>query len=92
MGVNKNLSLYTRPFLKKQLPISFRSNQQDLLRGDDMQPSLYGDYCKPKLQELIAALKLDQHYVKAGGDYLQTEDGTKVLDFVGGVRRHHSGT
>jgi len=49
-----------------------------------MQSSLYGTYCKPKLQELLTALKLDQHYIKASGDYLQTEKGDQVLDFVGG--------
>ena len=44
----------------------------------------YGIFCKPKLQALLSALKLDQEYVKAKGDYLTTADGRSILDFVGG--------
>jgi acetylornithine/succinyldiaminopimelate/putrescine aminotransferase/predicted amino acid dehydrogenase len=49
-----------------------------------MTPTLYGTYCRPKLQELLSALKLDQRFVKAKGDYLETDEGAQVLDFVGG--------
>ncbi len=49
-----------------------------------MAKTIYGTYCKPKLQELLSALKLDQQYVRAKGDYLETDEGTSVLDFVGG--------
>jgi acetylornithine/succinyldiaminopimelate/putrescine aminotransferase/predicted amino acid dehydrogenase len=52
--------------------------------GIPMTDSLYGQYCKPKLQELLHALKLDEEYVQANGDYLTTGDGRQVLDFVGG--------
>jgi len=49
-----------------------------------MNPTLYGSYCRPKLQELLSALKLDQRFVKAKGDYLQASEGIQILDFVGG--------
>lgn len=45
---------------------------------------LYSTYCKPKLAELLTALKLDLEYTAASGNYLSTENGRKVLDFVGG--------
>ncbi len=44
----------------------------------------YKDFCKPKLAELLTALKLDSHFTKAQGDYLFTDDGREILDFIGG--------
>jgi len=46
--------------------------------------NLYSTYCKPKLADLIHCLKLDQRYVKAQGCELFTENGKKVIDFIGG--------
>ena len=45
---------------------------------------LYDAYCKPKLGELLSAIKLDIEYTSAHGNYLYTEDGRAVLDFIGG--------
>ena len=44
----------------------------------------YGTYCRPKFQKLLSALKLDQQFVRAKGDYLETDEGVSVLDLVGG--------
>ncbi|AOE49299.1 aminotransferase class III-fold pyridoxal phosphate-dependent enzyme [Kangiella sediminilitoris] len=44
----------------------------------------YNNFCKPKLNKLLSALKLDKNYIKAEGNYLYTDDGKKVVDFVGG--------
>ncbi|GAA4343533.1 aminotransferase class III-fold pyridoxal phosphate-dependent enzyme [Kangiella taiwanensis] len=44
----------------------------------------YNDFCKPKLNKLLSALKLDKNYIKAEGNYLFTDDGKEVIDFVGG--------
>jgi len=44
----------------------------------------YNAYCKPKLAELLLALKLDKNFKRAEGNYLYTEDGTQVLDLIGG--------
>jgi len=49
--------------------------------------SLYGKYCRPKLDDLLRCLKLDREYVRASGDFLFCqEDGREaaVVDFVGG--------
>lgn len=45
---------------------------------------LYHSQCKPKLAELLRALGLDQHFVRAEGSYLYSEDGHAYLDLVGG--------
>jgi len=45
---------------------------------------LYKDHCRPKLTELLQALKLDKTYVRAEGNYMQTDSGDEVLDLVGG--------
>ena len=45
--------------------------------------NLYGQYCKPKLAELLAALKLDIEYTAASGNYLHAKN-RKVLDFISG--------
>ncbi len=47
-------------------------------------PNLYNDYCKPKLAELLTALRLDQEYISAEGNYLYPQDGPPVLDLIGG--------
>jgi len=44
----------------------------------------YKKFCKPKLAELLSALRLDYHFTKAQGNYLITEDGREILDFIGG--------
>ncbi|HHI92617.1 MAG TPA: aminotransferase class III-fold pyridoxal phosphate-dependent enzyme [Gammaproteobacteria bacterium] len=44
----------------------------------------YKDHCRPKLTELLQALKLDKTYSRAEGNYLQTDTGEKILDLVGG--------
>ena len=44
----------------------------------------YGEYCKPKLAELLSCLKLDKQYVKAKGNFLYDEEGNQVADFIGG--------
>ena len=44
----------------------------------------YSDYCKPKLAELLRALGIDRTFVRALGNYLYTQDGTPVLDLIGG--------
>ncbi len=44
----------------------------------------YKDYCRPKLTELLQALKLDREYASARGNYLYDVDGTGILDLVGG--------
>jgi len=44
----------------------------------------YSDFCKPKLNKLLSALKLDKNYTQAQGNYLFTDDGKKIIDFVGG--------
>ena len=64
--------------------LSPRVIQGSNILGRGMATTTYGTYCKPKLQALLSALKLDQQYVKAKGDYLTTDDGTRILDFVGG--------
>ena len=49
--------------------------------------SLYGQYCRPKLDDLLRCLKLDREYVRARGDYLYCRENGRqeaVLDFVGG--------
>jgi acetylornithine/succinyldiaminopimelate/putrescine aminotransferase/predicted amino acid dehydrogenase len=45
---------------------------------------LYDVYCKPKLADLLAAIKLDVEFTSAQGNYLSTKDGRRVLDFIGG--------
>lgn len=45
---------------------------------------LYKDHCRPKLTELLQALKLDKTYVRAEGNYMRTDSGDEVLDLVGG--------
>ena len=40
----------------------------------------YSDYCRPKLADLLSALKLDTEYVSATGCYLQDKDGRTALD------------
>lgn len=45
---------------------------------------LYGQYCKPKLAELLTSLKLDIEYTAASGNYLHTKNNRKVLDFISG--------
>jgi len=44
----------------------------------------YKTHCRPKLTELLQALKLDKTYSRAEGNYLQTDSGEKILDLVGG--------
>lgn len=44
----------------------------------------YGAYCKPKLTELLSALKLDIEYTAAEGNYLHSNNNRKVLDFISG--------
>ena len=44
----------------------------------------YDEYCKPKLADLLAAIKLDVEFTSAQGNYLSTKDGRRVLDFIGG--------
>jgi acetylornithine/succinyldiaminopimelate/putrescine aminotransferase/predicted amino acid dehydrogenase len=44
----------------------------------------YGEYCKPKLADLLTAIKLDVEFTSAQGNYLSTKDGRRVLDFIGG--------
>ena len=44
----------------------------------------YRDYCKPKLTELLSALKLDTHVVSAEGNYISGDDGRNILDLVSG--------
>jgi acetylornithine/succinyldiaminopimelate/putrescine aminotransferase/predicted amino acid dehydrogenase len=44
----------------------------------------YKNYCKPKLAELLAVLKLDTHVVSASGNYLKSHDGKNILDMVSG--------
>jgi len=45
---------------------------------------LYKKQCKPKLAELLEALKLDKNYDTASGSYMHSDDGDKVLDLIGG--------
>ncbi len=45
---------------------------------------LYSQYCKPKLAELLTALKLDIEYTAASGNYLHTKNNRKVVDFISG--------
>jgi acetylornithine/succinyldiaminopimelate/putrescine aminotransferase/predicted amino acid dehydrogenase len=49
-----------------------------------MMPNQYKDYCKPKLAELLTALRLDQVYNRAEGSYLYPQNGPPVLDLIGG--------
>ena len=44
----------------------------------------YKQFCKPKLAELLSALRLDMEFTEARGNYLYTDDGREVLDLVGG--------
>lgn len=44
----------------------------------------YKTHCKPKLTELLEALKLDKNYESASGSYVYSDKGTKVLDLIGG--------
>jgi acetylornithine/succinyldiaminopimelate/putrescine aminotransferase len=44
----------------------------------------YDEYCKPKLADLLTAIKLDVEFTSAQGNYLSTKDGRRVLDFIGG--------
>ncbi|MGC4099527.1 MAG: aminotransferase class III-fold pyridoxal phosphate-dependent enzyme [Nitrospira sp.] len=44
----------------------------------------YDVYCKPKLADLLASIKLDVEFTSAQGNYLVTKDGRRVLDFIGG--------
>ena len=46
--------------------------------------ALFGAFCRPKLQALLQALKLDRAYVSGTGDYLTDIEGRTVVDFVGG--------
>lgn len=45
---------------------------------------LYKTHCKPKLADLLAALKLDLTVSSAQGNYLISDDGRKILDLVSG--------
>ncbi len=45
---------------------------------------LYSQYCKPKLAELLTALKLDIEYTAASGNYLHTKNDRKIVDFISG--------
>lgn len=44
----------------------------------------YRDYCKPKLTDLLSALKLETHVVSAEGNYISSIDGRNILDLVSG--------
>lgn len=44
----------------------------------------YKHYCKPKLADLLSALKLDTHAVTASGNYITSDDGKVILDMVSG--------
>ncbi|MGD8843417.1 MAG: aminotransferase class III-fold pyridoxal phosphate-dependent enzyme [Gammaproteobacteria bacterium] len=44
----------------------------------------YKQFCKPKLAELLSALRLDNAFTEAHGSYLYTDDGREVLDLIGG--------
>jgi acetylornithine/succinyldiaminopimelate/putrescine aminotransferase/predicted amino acid dehydrogenase len=44
----------------------------------------YHSYCKPKLAELLSALKLDICASSAKGNYIQDESGKQYLDLVSG--------
>ncbi|MGD8559662.1 MAG: aminotransferase class III-fold pyridoxal phosphate-dependent enzyme, partial [Gammaproteobacteria bacterium] len=45
---------------------------------------VYGDFCKPKLAQLLEALKLNKNYHTAQGNYMCSEEGDMVLDLIGG--------
>jgi acetylornithine/succinyldiaminopimelate/putrescine aminotransferase len=48
---------------------------------------LFGEYCKPKLADLMECLSLDYEYTKAEGDYLyykKDKNEARVLDLLGG--------
>jgi len=44
----------------------------------------YKNFCKPKLADLLSALKLDTHVVSAKGNYIESDDGKNILDLVSG--------
>lgn len=46
--------------------------------------SRYKNYCKPKLADLLTALKLNVEAVSASGSYLRTKNDRNVLDLVSG--------
>ena len=50
----------------------------------DSATGLYRDSVKPKLVDLLAALKLDAAYARADGNYLYDASGAGYLDMVGG--------
>jgi acetylornithine/succinyldiaminopimelate/putrescine aminotransferase/predicted amino acid dehydrogenase len=47
-------------------------------------PSPYREYCRPKLADLMQALRLDKEYVRASGLWLEDSEGHRVLDLIGG--------
>ena len=42
----------------------------------------YRAYCKPKLTDLLSALKLDTHVVAAEGNYIKGDDDRNILTSV----------
>ena len=46
--------------------------------------SPYRDYCRPKLADLLRALRLDREYVRAAGKRMTDSEGREVLDLIGG--------
>src|SRR3954471_9250175 len=46
--------------------------------------SPYRDYCRPKLADLLRALRLDREYVRAAGTRMTDSEGCEVLDLIGG--------
>ena len=46
--------------------------------------SPYRDYCRPKLADLLRALRLDREYVRAAGKWMTDSEGREVLDLIGG--------
>lgn len=46
--------------------------------------SSYRDFCKPKLADLLSALKLDFEAESASGSYIESKDGRSILDLVSG--------
>ena len=75
--------------------ISFQSyaDKQHLppLQLVDMAPAQYGEYCKPKYDQLLSSLGLDKNYDRASGNYVYYRRGkskgggvVKILDLIGG--------
>jgi acetylornithine/succinyldiaminopimelate/putrescine aminotransferase/predicted amino acid dehydrogenase len=56
------------------------------LKGSKPMPadSDYREYCRPKLADLLRALRLDREYVRASGTRLTDREGREVLDLIGG--------